>query len=339
MKNRDRARPEPKLNLSKSAMRRYMVIDHLLRNPMRKYPTMVEIIEACLEKLDYAPSEETLQKDIRNMKMDPPMGFGAPIRFSRVHMGYEYTDANYTLTAVSLQESEIAIIENAIELIHAIGGSRIGAKFNHAMQKVLSATLERKDLMDSLPVLQTMHPPVPKGMEHFDLFYKACKERIPLSFLHFSYQKRIFKHIILHPFLIKEFENRWYLIGFSEAHNQVRTFGIDRISNPELLKLTFVASDTQTVLDYLHDIYGVFPLKNEKKTTITIVADELATHYFKAYPLHDSQTLQIQSDGASEISFELIPSVELASYFLSQGKRIRIISPKWFVDYTKDMQS
>jgi hypothetical protein len=29
----------------------------------------------------------------------------------------------------------------------------------------------------------------------------------------------------------------------------------------------------------------------------------------------------------------------LASYFLSQGKRIRIISPKWFVDYTKDMQS
>jgi hypothetical protein len=28
-----------------------MVIDHLLRNPMRKYPTTVEIIEACLKKI------------------------------------------------------------------------------------------------------------------------------------------------------------------------------------------------------------------------------------------------------------------------------------------------
>jgi predicted DNA-binding transcriptional regulator YafY len=339
MKNRERTRPEQKLNLSKSAMRRYMVIDRLLRNPMRKYPTMAEIIDACMDKLDYAPSEETIQKDIRNMKLEHPQGFGAPIRFCRVNMGYEYTDPNYTLTAVSLQDSEIATIENAIELINAIGGTRIGAKFNHAMQKVLSATLERKDLMDSLPVLQTMTPPVPKGLEYFDLYYQACKERIPLSLIHFSYQSREFKHILLHPFLIKEFDNRWYLIGYSEAHSEVRTFGIDRISQPEKINKPYIPSDRETVLDYLHDIYGVYPIAGQKKTTITIYADEMATHYFKAYPLHQSQQLSIKNYGDSEISFELIPSMELARYFLSQGKHVEVLSPKWFSQYTKDMQS
>lgn len=339
MKEKSKQRPEPKLNLSKSAMRRYMVIDSLLRNPLRRFPTMEEIIESCENKLDYSPSIETIQKDIKNMKLEHPHGFSAPIRFCRINMGYEYTDPNYTLTALSLQEQEIITIENAIELINAIGGSRIGAKFNHAMQKVLSATLEKRDTADRLPVLQTMNLPVSKGLEHFDLFYGACKESIPLSFIHFSYQKREFKHICLHPFLIKEFENRWYLIGYSESHRGIRTFGIDRISEPELIKKDFISSDTQTVIDYLHDIYGVYPIPSQKKTTITIHASQMATHYLNAYPLHRSQQLTKRNNGDSVITFELIPSVELAQYVLSQGKHLKVISPSWFVEFTQNMKS
>ena len=50
--------------INKSAFRRYKVIDQLLRNRMRMYPTMEDIIEACREKLDVDPSPETIQKDI-----------------------------------------------------------------------------------------------------------------------------------------------------------------------------------------------------------------------------------------------------------------------------------
>ena len=82
------------MNQSKSAFRRYKVIDGLLRNKMRKYPSMNDIIDACWEKLDYQPSKETIQKDIANMKSLYPDGFDAPIHFNRTHLGYEYTDAN-----------------------------------------------------------------------------------------------------------------------------------------------------------------------------------------------------------------------------------------------------
>jgi predicted DNA-binding transcriptional regulator YafY len=338
LKTDDRIRPEQKLNLSKSAMRRYKVIDSLLRNTMRKYPTMEEIIEACFEKLDYYPSVETIQKDIRNMKMDTPMGFGAPIRFSRLHMGYEYTDPNYTLTAISLQESEIETIQKAIELIKAIGGSRIGDKFNHAIQKVISATLENNEELNKLPVLQTMHLPVSKGFEHFDLFYKACNEKIPVSIIHFSYTKRIFKHIKLHPFLIKEFDNRWYLIGYSEHHNEVRTFGMDRISMPVLLKKEFIPSNYRTVYEFLNDMYGVFPIANMEKTEIKLHVRKMLTHYLHAYPIHPSQKIEKQDDGDSIIKFDLIPTVELARYVLSNGQSINIISPIWFREFTNKLR-
>lgn len=330
---------EAKSYLSKSALGRMKVIDRLIRNSMRKYPTMEEIMEACEESLGYEPSPETIQKDIRYMKADPPLGFGAPIKFSRRYMGYEYTDPDFTIERLSLNEHETEAIEKALDLIQVIGGSRIGANFSHAIQKVLAVTLEQKSEKNSLPVLQTMQPPVSKGFEHFDLYYKSCKEQIPISVIHFSYLKREFKHIVLHPFLVKEFENRWYLIGYSEQHKKVRTFGIDRLSNPVLLKKEFKQSDHATAIDFLDSMYGVFPVAAMRKVKISLHVSDIITHYFHAYPLHPSQKIKKYNYGDSKITFDLIPTLELARFLLSQGRHVEVKSPVWFVQFTQSLKA
>jgi predicted DNA-binding transcriptional regulator YafY len=328
------------MNLSKSAFRRYKVIDGLLRNTMKPYPSMQEIIEACLDKLDFEPSVETIQKDLANMRLPYPDGFDAPIRYVHAKKGYEYTDPNYSLTGIALKQEEIDTITEAVDLIRIIGGSRISNQFNHAVEKLLSATVEsRQSQEQKRTVLQTMIPPVSRGFEYFDLFYEACKERIPISILHFSYGKRTFLHTILHPFLIKEFDNRWYVIGYSEKHDAVRTFGLDRINEPLKVKKKFQAANPSEVEAYLNDVYGVFPIPEAKKETIKIWANQLATHYYQAYPLHESQQIQKKGSGSSEITFELIPSIELARYFLSQGNQVRILSPKWFNQFAKDLKN
>lgn len=326
------------MNLSKSAFRRYKVIDGLLRNPMKPYPTMNEIIEACFVKLYYEPSIETIQKDLANMRLPYPEGFDAPIRYNHGKRGYEYTDSNYTLAGISLKQEEIDIITEAVDLIQIIGGSRISEQFNHAVEKLLSATIEsRHSNENKRPILQTMVPPVSRGFEYFDLFYEACKERTPISIIHFSYTKRTFLHTIVHPFLIKEFDNRWYVIGYSEKHEEVRTFGLDRISEPLKVKKKFINTNIEEINSYLNDVYGVFPIPKSRKEKITILASGLATHYFQAYPIHKSQSIKKNGSGTSEITFDLVPSVELARFFLSQGSQIRIASPKWFIQFSKDL--
>ncbi|MFN9710835.1 MAG: helix-turn-helix transcriptional regulator, partial [Bacteroidota bacterium] len=233
---------------------------------------------------------------------------------------------------------ELDAIEEAVDIIRTIGGTRVGVKFNHAIEKVLSSTLERKTEDEkSLPVLQTMVPPPSRGFGNFDLFYKACKARIPVSFIHFSYKKRQFNHIILHPFLIKEFDNRWYVIGYSELHQKTRTFGLDRVSEPVLLKKKYIFSDKIELSAYLKDIYGVYPIPGYKKMKIKIKVSQLGTHYFQAYPLHESQKITKESIGTSFITFELIPSVELARYFLSQGWHVTIVSPVKFREFTQKL--
>lgn len=326
------------MNMSKSAFRRYKVIDNLLRNKVRKFPTMEDIIDECREKLDYETTKETIQKDIANMKLPYPDGFDAPIRFNRMHMGYEYTDSDYSISGVSLRYEELEAIQEALELVRAIGGSRVSDKFNHAIEKVLSATLEVDTIKGKkLPVLQTMVPPTCRGFENFDSLYRACNERLPVSFIHFSTALRKFNHVILHPFLIKEFDNRWYVIGFSENHQEVQAFGFDSLTNPILLKKKYTPTDSNEIESYLKDVYGVLPIPGSSKEQIIIRANKFVTHELIAYPIHKSQQVKKEEDGSSFVYYELIPSIELARYYLSLGPGIEILQPEWFRGFTKNL--
>jgi predicted DNA-binding transcriptional regulator YafY len=325
--------------VNKSAFRRYKIIDLMLRNKMRKYPTMNEIIEECRDKLKVDPAVDTIQKDIAQMRLSPPYGFDAPILYNRLKGGYEYTDPDYSLSGISLSDLDIDAIKESIDVIQSIGGSRMSEKFNSAMEKILSTVLEEfPGGKNKLPFLQTMNPPKSRGFEHFDLFYTACRSKIPVSFVHYSYNKNTFSAITLHPFLIKEFENKWYILGYSEKHKEVRTFGMDRVFDPFQLKKPFIAVD-RTELDSLaKDYYGVFPIPNKKKQRIKLKVSSLATNYFQAYPLHESQIIKKQSDGYSYIRFELIPTIELTRLFLSHGRHVKIMEPKWLIIFTENLR-
>ena len=325
--------------INKSAFRRYKVIDMLLQNKMKRYPTMQEIIEACYEKLGVDTSAETIQKDIAQMRMLPPDGFDAPILYNRSKGGYEYTNPDFSLLGVQLSDLDIETIKESAELLQLVGGSRVSEKFNNAIEKIFTTVLEEfPNHKHREKHVQTMVPPPSRGFEHFDLFYGACIHKQPVSFIHYSYKKRTFSSIIIHPSLIKEFENKWYVVGYSEKHQEVRTFGMDRIFSPFALRKKFVTLDDSTLKSMQQDYYGVFPIPNQPKQQITIEASALATNYFLAYPIHSSQEVEKQPHGSAIIHFELIPTLELTRLFLSHGYHVKVQSPSWYVAFTQKLK-
>ena len=107
---------------------------------------------------------------------------------------------------------------------------------------------------------------------------------------------------------------------------------------PVLLKKEFIPSNYRTVYEFLNDMYGVFPIANMEKTEIKLHVRKMLTHYLHAYPIHPSQKIEKQDDGDSIIKFDLIPTVELARYVLSNGQSINIISPIWFREFTNKLR-
>jgi predicted DNA-binding transcriptional regulator YafY len=161
--------------------------------------------------------------------------------------------------------------------------------------------------------------------------FAACKNRIPVSFTHYSYQKRRFKAVLIHPVLLKEFDNFWYLLGYSESHKTLRTFGFDRIYEPILLNTKFIPTKQEIVNSYYKDIYGVYPYKNQPKQDIVFFASPIVSNYFEANPIHKSQICEKMDEGYV-FTLQLIPSVELVKTLRSYGSELAVLEPQWLDD-------
>jgi predicted DNA-binding transcriptional regulator YafY len=301
---------------------------------------MQDLIEAIREKLEVDVSPETIQKDIAAMREPYPDGYDAPIRYDFRRKGYEYTDPDYSISGVSLNSDDVTAIKEAMDFIDAIGGSRVSERFNQAVEKMFTSITEdfSKDER-SANIIQTQAAIEARGFEHFDKLFKAAREKIPVSMLHYSYSKRIFKSTILHPILLKEFDNRWYVIGYSERHQSLHTFGFDRIYAPELVMADFYSVPSVEVDNYQNDVYGVYPLQDWKKEHIVLSSSPLITNYFRAQKLHPSQHIELKNNGAADVHFDLIPSYDLVRMILSYGKEVRVIAPLAFNEFIQSMQA
>lgn len=318
--------------ISRSAYRRYKVIDSLLKNTYRPYPNLTDIQEACMQKLGMTPSLDTLEKDIRNMKMAEVLD--APIVYCRTNKGYYYSNVNYSINTIALTDNDINSIKEALELLQNIGGgNRVNERFNDAIGKILATYKEEFPDSDAKrKIIQTDYVEGAKGFENFDILFKACKNQYPISFSYYSYSKREFKSLIVHPVLLKEFENRWYLVGYSESHKSLRTFGFDRIYEALPLKRKFIFPNKEEVSLYCNAIYGVYPISKQKKQIIQFKALPVLSNYLEAYKIHASQTGKKNEDGTCLFSVELVPTIELIRLFRSYGNDIKIVSPNWIQD-------
>jgi predicted DNA-binding transcriptional regulator YafY len=320
------------MGISKSAYRRYKVIDSMLRNKSRMYPSIEDIQEECFDRLDFMPKLNTLEKDIRNMKMSEPDGFDAPIVYCRQNRGYYYTNPNYSINGVSLTDKDVDSIKEALEILQNIGSSRVSDSFNYALDKILVSYKEEFPDSDSKrKIIETESIPGSRGFEHFDILFNACKNKTPLSFTHYSYIKRKFKSVIVHPVLLKEFDNFWYLLAYSENHKELRTFGFDRIYEPILLNKKFIPTPQDIVNNYYKDIYGVYPIKEQPKQEVKFIASALVSNYFEAYPIHESQNYTKKNIGTI-FTIEVVPSHELVRLLRSYGNELNVTKPLWLND-------
>lgn len=324
--------------IGKNAMLRCLIIDQVISERHYYKPTMKRIIEVCKEQgIDV--STETIQKDINMMKNARPKGFGAPIKFDFQQQEYLYTDLNFTINGVKLTREDASVLEESLVLIKCMLRTELGDKLRHAMEKVLSTSIEEVDFNERYPILKTMEPPRSRGYEFMDLLLECCKVGIPISFVHYSYKNERFKSIVLHPYVVREFDNRWYLFGYSEKHDAYRSFGLDRIYEPIKLDLHYKKGNTKQILRFLNDMYGVFPLTNEEPMPVELRADRLTTKFLSAYPIHDSQVVEKYDSGTSKITLTLIPTMELIQLVRSYGQGLMIVEPTWLVELTRNKRN
>lgn len=313
--------------ITKNALKRFVIIDQVLTEKIPP-PTLKRMQEVCKAQ-EIEVSLETLSKDIRHMREI----LEAPILFDPSKQRYYYSDERFSLRGVRLTSEETKVLQESLSLIRCLLKTELGDKLRHAMEKVLSNSFEVETTASRFPILKTMEPPVSRGYDHMDNLLTACKERIPVSFIHYSYTKEVFNSVIFHPSVVREFDNRWYIFGFSETHQATRCFGLDRIYDPIFVDKFFRGTESAALEDFLNHMYGVYPLPESSKQEVVLHSSPLVTKILNANPIHASQKVTKHRNGTGDISLSLIPTMELVQFIRSYGRDLKIIAPIWLAAY------
>lgn len=282
-------------------------IQKILQFIKDKYFPSKEAILDYLERHDLTTSIRTFERDLKNIRTE----FGIEITYCSQQKGYY------------INEEESTDIEAFFKYLELVSLSEV---FSDGLQG-------DKELMKYVKFDDSSSL---KGVENLDPILKAIKQGCQLSFKHHHYYRGTTKGYTITPLLIKEYLNRWYVIGVPDGLETIRTFGVDRLS--DLSKGALITLDTrkfQHQIDQFDQIVGV-RVNNSKLEHIVLKTDAPNMKYFKSLPLHPSQSIIPDKEtGFYQVCYDIIPNYEFDIQILKKSMEVEVIAPEWYRNHIK----
>lgn len=314
---------------NKNAYARYRLIDHRITNKSLNAPSLDDIVEYVSEKLDMSISISSIQKDIYAMRYDSNLGFDAPIEFDRYARGYIYTDPDYSISKLPVSADDLKGLEFAITILEQFKDIPAIKVFEDAITKIASSV--KQNIENESPGKEVFildRPNSYKGIEFMPLIVEAIRERREIVLKYKPFGKDEKKHTI-HPFFIREYKARLYLIA-KDIHPtkdpKTLTFSFDRMVDVIKMNETFDEGSINNKA-YFDATIGISKT-DEMPQLIVLQFAPHQSNYLLSQPLHHSQKVLTQNDKEFTISVEVVVNYELSERLKGYGSQVKVIKPK-----------
>ena len=165
-----------------------------------------------------------------------------------------------------------------------------------------------------------------KGIQYMDPIVSAIEKRqvLRLYYLPFYEDKPYFNEV--HPYLLKEHESRWYMIGLNAFKGKVRTYSLDRIRDLQVASgVEYMPPEFKTEEYFKYAIGIIAP--DGIPPLIKLAVQKTQAQYLITRPWHDSQNIEEENEEQVVFSFKVHPTYEFRSQVLSLGKDGNILEP------------
>ncbi len=317
--------------LNKNALLRYKILDRCFSSGRNDYTVekLLDTINSTLyEQGLLGISVRQLREDIKTMR-DSTM-YDAPI-VARQYDGkkcyYTYSDAGYSIFKTGISDEEFSTLRATIEML---GRYRSG---NSWIEELITSLECRFDV-------------VPKSEKI--VYFEDNKELTGIGFL-----GDIIKHAIAHeaidvvyrsyrgheeeyifcPYCIKQFNGRWFMLGYEKKYGRFSNFAIDRIRSFKLSKHSFVENTSIDFGTYFNDIVGVtVPEENVPLQTVRLRFSSARFPYVVSKPIHNSQRIVDADNGIIELRVRR--NKELDQKIFSYLPNVEVLAPS---DYREEI--
>ena len=312
--------------VDKHVIERYHILDNCFRNMHKRYgiDDLVDEVNSQLSRKDLSPvSKRSIQKDIADMQAEYNIVFDEDLKDGRKRI-YRYADTSRSAFTITSDQQEALL--KALEILdklpdpHPLQYDFMRLSLLQISRTgTLSASLGGVDFQDNLD-----H----RGREHFIPILGAIQNRQSLRIVYHPYHKDALIRDIS-PYLLKQHNERWYLLASVDGYESLSVFPLDRIEKVEQSSISYKAASTD-VDSYFDDMIGVSIVPGQPVETIKLKVAENRYPYIETKPLHWSQT-ELKGESAPDyrvITIKVRINNELKALILSFGDDIEVLEPE-----------
>ena len=312
---------------NKNATLRYHILDRCFSNWHRKY-TIEDLVDAVNEALyDMYGSEVSVRQirdDIKYMR--DRVSYNAPIEavpFDGKRCYYRYSDPNYTIFNTELTTEEVTKLCSTINML---GRYRGGA--NRWLEEVISNLELRFGIKTNREhIVSFEQNDQLRGLEFLSELIDSAINHQPLNLLYRTYNGKE-TNVVIHPYHVKQYNNRWFLFGLEQTPNgdRIANRALDRIVKFSISNVPFVPNTSIDFSTRFDDVVGVtIPDDDVQKETVVLKFEPDRFPYVVSKPIHYSQ--KVLNEDECILQIEVRPNKELESVIFSYFPHVEVLEP------------
>jgi predicted DNA-binding transcriptional regulator YafY len=322
---------------NKDFFHRVAIIDECLRRRDKKW-YIDELLDCVNERLhlDYnkSISVRTLQYDIDYLIKEKQ----API--DKIRDGNKvlirYSDINFSIKNIPLQDEELILLKDAANILRQVSGLSIIHDIDGIVTKLENTIAVTQQNNQSL--IQFEKHTSSTGSAYMDDIFTAIKANIALEIEYQPFGKNEPYKWLVHPYLLKEYRNRWFLIGRLDGEKKLTTIALDRIKKIKPSQKPYIQNDLFDTESFFNNVIGVTLPEGEDVCDIIINVKAKQAPYIRTKPIHFRQDItRTNEDGSIQIKLRLINNYELRSVLLSYGSDLEVIEPMKLREQMKEV--
>lgn len=288
--------------------------------------------------------EDQFNKDIRTLR-DKLKKFSDENQvevtlINKRNTGYYYSLPNFKLFEKHIGESDKNLLLYANSLFQIFKGTSLQKSFQDIVGRLLddSLTLESTEIPEHL--LQLSHDNSERSKKWLYQLLSAIVDKGTLK-VTYKNAKGIISEKYLCPYVIKQYNHKWYLIAYdltTTRAEKVNVYAIDSMLNIESSGKKYIADTSFNAENYFKYSLGIWHIHEQNPVCVTL--EFLNRDFFEFlinHPIHHSQTYILnETENKLVINIEVYDSPELYTMIYSYGAHVKVISPQSVVDKVKD---
>ncbi len=170
---------------------------------------------------------------------------------------------------------------------------------------------------------------MPSGRNFLEDIIKAMRDNHIIFISYYSYNSEKYYEFDIHPYFVKAFKKRWYVVAYSPGTDDIRCYALDRMENVIISDKVFKMPKDLKPAEYFKDCFGIINNEDSEVQKVVLKIDAFKSNYIRNLPLHESQKEMKRTDEYSIFEYHLKPEFDFEQEIFSNMDTMEVLEPQW----------